>query len=368
MSSLYFHFLTACLRFQRDRARKLLHDPLWSWEDLFQVANDEAILATLASLVQELGMDASIPPDVLDFLSAVKSLNLEHNELILKEVRTVARLLNREGIEPVLLKGTAYLAASVYTNPGARYLLDVDLLIPEAQLRVAVGVLSQNGFERDDEDRFGYFRHHHPPLRRPGSISFELHHRLGMGPCDAMLPAREVIEHSIVHELDDAIVRLPSPEHLMTHLIMHSQIQHPYNERIWPPLRAMYDLVLLQRRFGAALNWFGIEQRFRNAGKYGLLAMHLLRVHDSLDLELPFVPRLTPFMRLRWCRRTFLRRMPALRYLDPIYMFATVCQRRLRVFRKAVRTPGGLAHLAAQFLEPNNYCRLLTDVLEGRGR
>ena len=36
----------------------------------------------------------------------------------------------------------------------------------------------------------------------------------------------------------------------MDHLTMHSQLQHPYNERVGPLLKEMYDLVLLQRRFG----------------------------------------------------------------------------------------------------------------------
>ncbi len=255
-----------------------------------------------------------------------------------------------------------------YTNPAARYLLDVDLLIPEAQLQTAVETLMRNGFERDDTDQFGRFRHHHPPLRRPGSVAFELHRSLGMGPCASLLPAREVIEQSVPFDLDGAKVRLPSPEHLMTHLIMHSQMQHPYNERIWPPLRALYDLVLLDRHFASVLTWPAIEQRFRRAGRYALFALHLLQVRDSLDLELPVPICLTLFTRLRWLRRRLIRRMPSLRYLDPIYMFSTVLTRRLRLCKNVLSTPGGWKYLTAHLFNLSLYQRFLTDVVEGRGR
>jgi hypothetical protein len=347
------------LLFEFFRTRECL-----DWEDLIQIAATERVLPSLRSL----GGPSQFPGEVANFLSAVEDLNFERNEAILEELATVASLLNEAGIEPVLLKGVAYLLTGVYANPATRYLWDVDLLIPEPQLPSAVEVLGRNGFASDQNYRLGFFRHHHPPLKRPGSVHFELHHRLGMGICQSLLPASEVLAQSALHDFQGARVRIPSPEHLMAHLIMHSQVQHSYNERIWPPIRAMYDLTLLRRRFDMAIDWTSMQLRFRRARQSAVLALHLLQVREVLGLQTPFPIRLTGLTYLRWFRRKLLRELPALRFIDPIYMYSTVMIRRLRLLRNVLAAPGGLRHVAREFLAPGIYQRLLTDIIEGHGR
>ncbi len=339
-----------------------------NWDSLIQIAEEERVLPALHSRVQELRISSQLPSEVAAFLFVVQELNRARNRAISSELASVAALLNKEGIEPVLLKGVAYLATGVYANPAARYLMDVDLLIPVRQLSTATAALVRNGFEWDRGDRLGRFRHHHPPLRRTGCVSIELHHSLGMGVCASLLPASEVLEQSELREIDGARVRVPAPEHLVAHLIMHSQIQHPYNERIWPPLRAMHDLALVRRRFGGEINWCGIERRFSAVGRSGVLAMHLLQVRDALGADLPFPIALTGLLRLRRSRRKLLRTFPALRFLDPVYMCSTVLARRLRLLRNALDLPGGWRHILGELFAPGVYKRLITDVLEGRGR
>ena len=338
------------------------------WENLIRIAENERILPGLRGHLHALGVHSQIPAEVAGFLSAVETLNLERNQAIFAELAIVAKLLNEAAIEPVLLKGAAYCVTGVYSNPGSRYLMDVDLLIPEPQLSTAVDVLLQNGFDWDRSYQVGRFRHHHPPLRRTGSVPFELHRSLGMGVCKSLLPASEVLERSSPHGLHGARVRIPSPEHLMAHLIMHSQIQHPYNERIWPPFRAMYDLELIRRRFDNQVDWSAIQRRFHRAGQAGVLTMHLLQVRDVLGTEPPFPIRLTGLTYLRWLRRKFLRTLPALRFLDPVYMYSTVLIRRLRLMRNALAVPGGWRHIARELFAPGIYMRFSTDIVEGRGR
>ena len=364
----YYQFLCACLSLDREAALTSVRDPNWNWEQLFQRANEEAVLPALDRNIRELGPGAFIPSEISDFMSAVESLNRERNTAILDELKTAVILLNEAGIQPILLKGAAYVATRVYINAGDRYLGDLDLLVPESQLGTAVEVLMLHGFAPDPSDRFGAFRHHHPPLSRPGAISIELHHSLGLGACALLLPAAEVIENSLVYDLEGITVRVPCPQHLLTHLIMHSQMHHSYSERIWPPLRAMYDFARLQSRFGAALRWPAIEQRFREAGLYDVLALHVLQVCDSVRTDAPITLRLTPFTRLRRFRREALRIFPPLRYLDPMYMFSIVCTRRLRVLRVVLSSSGGRKYLIRQMLELSLYQRIFIDVLEGRGR
>jgi hypothetical protein len=143
---------------------------------------------------------------------------------------------------------------------------------------------------------------------------------------------------------------------------------HPYNERIWPPLRAMYDLHLVLRRFRGVIDWNFIEDRFRKAGKFGVLVLHLSQLNESLGVDVPFQVNMSILTRLRWFRRRLLQGMPGLRYFDPIYMFSTALIGRLRVLRNLLGKPHGFKHLVRQLLTSGVYRRFATDVAEGRGR
>jgi hypothetical protein len=360
-------FLSSCFHVDGIAARTQMPSDEWDWERLFAEASDEALLPALYSRTLELDLHGSLPSSVSDFLSSVESLNAERNEAILGEVKLAIRLLNEIGIQPLLLKGAAYLATGVYNIQAARYLADVDLLITDAQINVAAQTLMQNGFQLAENDPFARYRHHYPPLMRPGAVHFELHHTLTIRNTGILLPAREMIEASITVDLNGIQVRVPSPEHMMTHLIMHSQLQHPYNERIWPPIKAMYDLVLLQRRFGNEINWHRILDRFRAVGHYDTLALHVMRVQNVLGFQPPFQIQLTAALRLAWCRRQMLRRFPRLRYVDPVYMFSIGIGRRLPLLFNILLTRHGLSCLCDELLKPRIYERFFEDILKGRG-
>ena len=365
----YYDLLAGCFDLdERSPNRDALREPNLNWEFLIRTAQQELVLPSVKSSLERSGMMSQLPSEVSDFFCGVEDLNGERNETIFRELMTVVELLNKCGIEPVLLKGAAYCATGVYTNPASRYLMDVDLLVPKQQLSSATVALSRCGFDWDRNDRLGCFRHHHPPLRRPGAVSFELHHSLGMGICSSLLPAPEVLERSVQVEFLGTRFRVPCSDHLMTHLVIHSQIHHPYNERIWPSLRSMYDLVLLQRRFGNEIDWTGIERRFREVGRLELLGLHLLQVRDVLGLEKPIPFYLSGLTYLRWTRRKLLRRMPLLRFLDPVYIYSTIFVRRLWVLRQAFGMPGGRAQIVRELFAPGVYKRLLTEAMQGPGR
>lgn len=339
-----------------------------NWEAFIRFAEKERVLPALYRLLQRADVRSNIPTDLMGFLGSVEEMNGERNRAILAELGTVAKLLNEVGIEPVLLKGSAYLVKGVYANPARRYLGDLDLLVPAKSLQTGIQVLARHGFGWNSEDRLGHFRHHHPPIRRPGAVPVELHHSLGMGSCSVILPAQEVLSSSVRHEFLGAIVRIPSPEHLMVHLVMHSQLQHPYQERIWPPLRAMYDFTLVQRRFENSLDWNHVERRFREAGHAGLFALHVTYIRETLRASIPLAVPVTGMTCIRGLRRRLLRRVPLLRFLDPLYMFSTVLLRRLRLLRSALRVAGGWKEVAAELFKSGVYARLKSDILEGQGR
>ena len=312
--------------------------------------------------IQALPAPADVPDEIANVFSTISELNRQRNEKILANVHEIGAALNRAGIEPVALKGVAQILAGVYPSLGTRFLNDFDLLASASDFPAAVDTLRDLGYTPlDDGPIETAVGHSYPPLWRQNSVEVDLHRTLGLGICRSILPASDVLRDSTVHELEGVRIRIPSPEHLVTHQIMHSQIHEVYRERIWPNLRAMYDLVLLQRHFGDAIDWAAVERRFRRNGQQHVLAMYLLQVRDLLGFECPLSIPLTPLTKLRWHRRNLLRSAPWLRMADPIYIFRAGLMPRMPV-REILRLPGGLKYLTRHVFSKRFLSNLNTDL------
>jgi hypothetical protein len=364
-------FLAACLDGSPER---LVRFPLESgelWEGLVRVASREFLLPALHQRLSENGIKA--PAEVADFLALVEDLNAERNARILDEMWGIARLLNAVGIEPLALKGAAILLGGMYPRPGCRYLCDLDILVPRSQVALAAETLERDGYRQDDRDALARFRHHHPPLQKPranedhpedgsGSAPLELHHSLGHGLSRRLLSGEEMLNSSSVLERNGARIRIPSPEHLVTHLILHSQLHHSYSERIWAPPRAMYDLATLNRHFGSALNWELVRERFRANGQELTLALHLLQTERTLGMPLPLAFDLGWAGRLRWARRKALNKWPGMRLIDPVYLTSSTLSRRMQFLRSITEAPGGWKYATRVLFRPGFYRRIFAEI------
>ena len=324
------------------------------WEKLIRKASIEQVLPGLAGRTHLLGIQDTLPPEILSTFAAAESLNRERNQVILTEALFAAMLLNRIGIQPVGLKGIAYLLSGIYSNPAARFVADIDFLVPQSQLPAAIAQLDRHGYFESDSDRLFQFRHHHSAMRRAGLPHIELHHRVGIGVCDRVLPASAILLEAKPITIDGATILVPSPVQLATHLVLHSQLAHPYDNRIFPPLRAMVDLVHLQSRFTSQIDWSAIEKTYRAAGESATLALHLQHTNHLLGTNFA----VSNLPRLRWYRRLVLNRYPLLRFLDPIYLLMSLFSRRLRLVPQILSHPAAWPKVLRTFTSPAFYRNL----------
>jgi hypothetical protein len=248
-------------------------------------------------------------------------------------------------------------------------LCDLDLLVTHSQLAAAAEVLERDGYLQDGRDALGRFRHHYPQLQRPrsadgsGSAPVELHHALGHGVSRKLLSGEDMVRGSSVKEWNGVRIRVPSPEHLLIHLISHSQVHHSYSERIWPPLRAMYDLALLDRCLARCLDWEQVRRRFEVSGQESALLLHLLHVREALGMPLPFAFDLGPLGQVRWARRRALNRWPILRLADPLYLASATLSRRIQFLASILSVPGGWKFAARTLYRSDFYRRLLAEIV-----
>lgn len=149
--------------------------------------------------------------------------------------------------------------------------------------------------------------------------------------------------------------------HGMTHLIMHSRMHHAEHERIWPPLRAMFDLILVNRHF--EIPWDAIRARFHTHRKTALLETHLLQVEEALGVAPPFGIRARSVR--WWYYRRVLWREPRFRHIDPLYAFARIVAPRARLSRLLLRSAEGRRYVLGTPVRRNFYKKLLDGITNG---
>jgi hypothetical protein len=149
------------------------------WTALVSVARAEALLATLAHRVE----GQPVPPEVELTLSAARRDAAQAQVAALWEAEMARRALAPLGIEPILLKGTAYAAAGL-PNAAGRQIGDLDILVPRDRMDAVEAALLDAGWEwvKDDPYDQSYYRrwmHELPPLiHKSRDRMIDVHHTI----------------------------------------------------------------------------------------------------------------------------------------------------------------------------------------------
>src|SRR3546814_8870428 len=93
--------------------------------------------ATTPALGLAIGNDPALPAEIADHLAAVRYLNAERNARILDGIDSVAAVLADHGVDAVFLKGAASLIDALHADPAARFVGDIDVLVPPERARDA---------------------------------------------------------------------------------------------------------------------------------------------------------------------------------------------------------------------------------------
>jgi hypothetical protein len=159
--------------------------------------------------------------ELWDFLLQVRERNRERNGRLWRQLAEAVASLNRAGVEPVLLKGAAILAAAAEPAAVDRVLSDLDLLVEPAQVEAAITALQADGFAVAGRYR-GLAVHVVAELGRPQDVGYiDLHQRPPGPPGIAATPDLERRRDAIRVAGGKAVV--PTPAAQLLHLVLHDQ-------------------------------------------------------------------------------------------------------------------------------------------------
>lgn len=216
------------------------------WSALIADARRTNLLGLLAQRLSDAGVDA--PPEPRRHLDACRQLSERQSRAVRWDVHCVQRALEPLAVPVVLLKGAAYALSG---SPVARGRLfgDIDVLVPhealgEVELRLMVGGWASAKSTAYDQRYYRRWMHELPPMVhvRRGSV-LDVHHTiLPLTSRRRPDPSRIIRDSTPLAGLPG--VRIPRPEHLLIHSIVHLL----HDGEMHNALRDLFDIDALVRQ------------------------------------------------------------------------------------------------------------------------
>ena len=291
-----------------DDLQALLRAQSVDWNRVIGHASTDYALPAFAAALRELDLIRLLDEELGAFLQTVHAANLEHNGELGRELSTAVRILNRLGIEPILLKGAIRLVDGLYPDDGWRMMRDLDLLVPKAALASATKAFEKADYEPCGSD--GEFR------RPDGVCQIDLHTEPFRGSRSIpLLRMIDIEDKAQPVTFGEARAWLPSLEHQVVHLIGHSQIRH---------FGHIFGRVSLSNRLEAAalvcwgrseLDWHAVMTHFYSAEFRRPLLSFLLALSDGSWCTVSMTDRIDLVTALQKRRIALQARSKALSYI-----------------------------------------------------
>lgn len=269
--------------------RDLARAPVARWLPLAHVSH---ALPVLPEAQADAAARRGLPDDLWLFLAEMRRGNADRNARLAAQLAELSDGLERAGVEVVALKGMAEILAPTYADPAARFVSDLDLLVPEEATGEVGRILAAAGYAAQDDGHPVWATHHHRPpfLRRAEEGPVELHLRIGPGAADRLLPAAAVRAAALPSALPG--VRVPAPLHRAMHLAAHGRLgPRHFSAGVPLSLRDLHGFHRFGRVFGPA-TMDEASARFAAAGQAE--AWETLEALSAAVLDPDALPRLAP--------------------------------------------------------------------------
>lgn len=251
---------------------------------------------------------AGLGPELEGFAVA-HALNTDRNAALLAQLERVVARLNDAGIVPIVLKGAAHIATSLWTTPGARLTADIDLLVQPGEMDPAFSALEElagiGPQERGHPEINALHKHMSPVIGAGGPAAVELHHALYAGRTARLAPVDLLRDRAQPLTLGTAEALVLSP----TDRVLTAMLHGPAGNRTWlvPTLqtRDMLDIHFLDATYGGDIDWAWIQHHLATKGWAVVPELTNACLERLAGMSPPF-PRAGAFVRLdgaRWMRQ-----------------------------------------------------------------
>lgn len=263
-----------------------LAEGISDWKYFCSLANQHGVAALVYHNLSKLGFIGLLPENEAASLRNALMQNIRRNTINMESLADTLKLMNKNDIKVVLLKGMA-LELSVYGNEGLRQMSDVDVLIEKKDCIRSWKILKDNGYESlpvksvfhklilADSGK-------HLPSLIKGGFQFEIHHGLFGGRKNSLTGM--VMDNSTEAGVNGQITYIPSPQVFFLYLIRHLHLHEMKNES---QLRLYTDLVVLLEKYRDQIINTNLLSLAFEAGMSDILAWKLEPLRDLWGISFP---------------------------------------------------------------------------------
>jgi hypothetical protein len=250
-----FYFVGKCLALRHcpenaEEIKNTLQKGAISFEKLVWVSSSQMVMSTLYVLLRDAGLLREFPDDLVDHMEQIHRMNCTRNELLTEQIEKTIPLLNKGGIQPIFLKGTAHLLEGLYKDIGERMIGDIDILLPFDEIDTAVQLLREQGYSNSygmGPEALKKLRHFPRLISEKRVAAIEIHHEL------VHEPYRQKFNFEVINKAKERIpgkgdIYMPSHAHQVVFNIMHAQMNDSGFSARKLFLRQIYDLLLLSKK------------------------------------------------------------------------------------------------------------------------
>jgi hypothetical protein len=262
----------------------LAADPRVHWPATGAAAVWQGVAPRLARSLVVNDATSAVTPVVEQRLQSAYFSTMARNLALRSELERVVAELHRHGVEVVLLKGAA-LVPLVHRDPGVRPMEDLDLLVRRDDLARADGAIRSLGYRAAPSapvadtghgaSRVEFEPHHLPPLvRADGTVTIELHHRLGSSGSVLDFDVAGLWERVVPCAAGAIECARPSDEDLLVHLCLHFLVDRVrlFSRRA---LGQLSDVAATIDAFADTIDWDRLVRDATDRGYAGALALVL---------------------------------------------------------------------------------------------
>jgi len=288
-------FLCECLNPSLDSVRvaalraKISNNSV-NWDRVILMANTQLVVTALWSALCSKNLQNLLPEEVGSYLSELHGLNYRRNEAIRKQTEEIIRNLNTVGLEPIVLKGAALMFKSAIEDPGVRFMLDIDIMVPVEQVNKTREIVSAIGYRSVERDDPAHEPTHHPAtmVRDDEVAKVEIHIDLFHPFVDPpVLGKNEVWESSEQIRANGLTFRVLAPTHFVLHNVVHSESHHRGFALRKVPVRYLHDLTVFLPLYGAEVDWDAIDLVMGRYGLRRMMSSYLLMGSRLLGANVP---------------------------------------------------------------------------------
>ncbi len=220
------------------------------WQKWVQLGSKHLVLQSLFLSLKRHQLLSYFPDDLTEYLNYIHQLNIERNQSITEQAKSLQYLFDKEGIVCIFMKGTGNIFDGLYHDIGERMVYDMDILVEEDKMLKAAQALLDVGYKT--QKNFNPLAYpstmHYPILLREDCVAGVEIHRLPVQyQYLKSFPPERVFETKKPSTVQTGFWVM-SDSNKIIHNFLHSQLMHNAHYHADVSLRDLYDILLMSKR------------------------------------------------------------------------------------------------------------------------